>query len=359
MIESAAVPMLSVIVPTFNRAWSIARCLDSLLVEASHVAMEVLVVDDGSTDATVRALEAYGSEIKVLRQPNSGPSAARNAGVRASSGALLAFMDSDDENVPGRLRMQVDYMMLHKEVVLTFGAIAFRSRPLVAYLSTLEVRDGWATMADPYRHLLTSGGECVNTMTAMVRRECFERVGGFNPSYRCAEDTDLWPRLGELGPFAYHGRPMALVNDTRVEEKISRIQPNLHGCAEGDHRDSEARPTTGSGGPRHRRGPSEKERRDDAAVRLDRQGPQCASRGHRVLQAGIRGRVRDEMEPHRVNPVSGGAFVSKGQDGPAGKEQGTRRMTIHRGVMLNRIRGTRAGQPTITMKVAFSGDGPG
>ena len=215
-------PVLSVIVPTYNRAWCIGRCLDALLAESHDVPMEVVVVDDGSTDGTDEVLQGYRDAIEVIRQSNSGPGAARNAGVRVSKGSLLAFMDSDDENLPGRLKMQVDYMTSHEDVVLTFGATAFRSRPEVPYLSTLEARNEWATIADPYRHLLTSAGECVNTMTAMVRRDCFERVGGFDPRHRCAEDTDLWPRIGELGPFAYHGRPMTLVNDTRVEDKISR-----------------------------------------------------------------------------------------------------------------------------------------
>lgn len=131
-------------------------------------------------------------------------------------------MDIDDEILPGRLKLQTDYMTSHSEVVLTFGAIAFRSRPAEPYLSTLEPRDEWTTMADPYRHLLTSGGECVSTPTAMVRRDAFEKVGWFATRYRCGEDTDLWVRLAELGPFAYHGRPMALVNDTHVEGKLTR-----------------------------------------------------------------------------------------------------------------------------------------
>ena len=222
MNGKAANPVLSVIVPTYNRAWCIERCLDALLVESPNVPMEVVVVDDGSTDGTDEVLQGYRDAVTIIRQSNGGPGAARNAGVRGSKGALVAFMDSDDENLPGRLKMQVDYMTSHEDVVLTFGAIAFRSRPAEPYLSTLEARDEWSTMADPYLHLLTSAGECVNTMTAMVRRDCFDRVGGFDSRHRCAEDTDLWPRIGELGPFAYHGRPMTLVNDTRIEDKISR-----------------------------------------------------------------------------------------------------------------------------------------
>ena len=215
-------PALSVVVPAFNAAWCIERCLGALLAEQRLVPMEVIVVDDGSTDLTGEILGSYQGRIRVLRQPNAGPGAARNVGIQASAGSFVAFMDSDDELIPGRLAMQLEYMEAHPEIVLSFGAIAFRSQPGVPYLSTLQPRDEWAVMADPYRHLLTAGGECVNTMTAMVRREAFEKVGGFATRYSCGEDTDLWVRLAEFGPFAYHGRPMALVNDTRPDGKLTR-----------------------------------------------------------------------------------------------------------------------------------------
>ncbi len=184
--------------------------------------MEVIVVDDGSVDRTWEILERYAGRVLVLRQANAGPGAARNVGIQVSTGAFVAFMDSDDELIPGRLAMQLGYMVSHPQVVLSFGAIAFRSRPDVPYLSTLDLCDDWVVMPDPYRHLLTSGGECINTMTAMARRECLIRLGGFATRFRCGEDTDLWARLAELGPFAYHGRPMAVVNDTRPEGKLTR-----------------------------------------------------------------------------------------------------------------------------------------
>ena len=221
-MQAGVVPEVAVVVPVYNGCWSIRRCLDAILRERGELGLQVVVVDDGSTDGTPKILREYAREVHALRIENSGPGAARNVGVMISSAPLVAFMDSDDEILPGRLKLQADYMTSHSEVVLTFGAIAFRSHPAEPYLSTMEPRDEWATMVDPYRHLLTSGGECVNTMTAMVRRDCLESVGGFATRYRCGEDTDLWVRLAELGPFAYHGRPMAIVNDTKPDGKLTR-----------------------------------------------------------------------------------------------------------------------------------------
>ncbi len=189
-------PIISVVVPVFNSAWCIERCLRSLISEQHSVPMEVIVVDDGSVDGTEEILDRLAGQITVLRQGNAGPGAARNAGIQASKGSLVAFMDSDDELVQGRLAMQLEYMANHPEIVLSFGSIVFRSRPDEPYLSTLTPRDEWTVMPDPYRHLLTAGGECVITVTAMARRECLTRVGGFDSRFRCGEDTDLMGPLG-------------------------------------------------------------------------------------------------------------------------------------------------------------------
>ena len=220
---SASSPQVSVIVPVYNGAWSIARCLDALIAEQASVPLEIIVVDDGSTDSTLDILQGYQNQIRVFRQANAGPGAARNTGVAEATAGLVAFMDSDDEIVPGRLRMQLDYMQLHPDVILSFGAIAFRSQPDIPYLSTLAPPQGvWSTLTDPYRHLMTCGGECVNTMTVMLRRDCFLQVGGFDTRYRCGEDTDLWVRLAELGPFSYHGQLMSIVNDICHDVKLTR-----------------------------------------------------------------------------------------------------------------------------------------
>ena len=221
LILDARDPEVSIIVPAFNCAWSINRCLDALLREGVGSNLEIIVIDDGSIDGTAASLESYGDAITVIRQANAGPGAARNAGVKVARANLIALMDADDEVLPGRIRLQADFMQENRDIVLTFGAIVFRSRPTEPYLSTLEIKDGWSKLRAPYQHLLTNDGECVNTMTAMFRRDCFEKVGGFGTRYRSGEDTDLWARLAELGPFAYHGRPMATVNDTRVEGKLT------------------------------------------------------------------------------------------------------------------------------------------
>ena len=102
MIDGQGVArQLSVIVPVFNGAWCIERCLEALLAEQAKVPVEVIVVDDGSIDRTAEILERYAGRVRVLGQANAGPGAARNLGINASTGAFVAFMDSDDEIAPG------------------------------------------------------------------------------------------------------------------------------------------------------------------------------------------------------------------------------------------------------------------
>jgi len=109
-------PLVSVIIPTFNRAFCICETIDSALAQ-SYNYIEIIVIDDGSTDSTRKLLEKYGSKINYLWQENAGVSAARNAGVRAAKGKWIAFLDSDDEWLPEKLEKQVDYACLHTEIV--------------------------------------------------------------------------------------------------------------------------------------------------------------------------------------------------------------------------------------------------
>ena len=92
-------PQISVIIPTFNRAWSLARAIDSVLTQ-TFAPKEIIVVDDGSTDETAQVLAGYGDRIQVLTRPNAGVSSSRNAGICHSTGEWIALLDSDDEWMP-------------------------------------------------------------------------------------------------------------------------------------------------------------------------------------------------------------------------------------------------------------------
>ena len=113
-----ALPLVSVVMPAYNAGPYIEQAIRSVL-EQDYPNIELIVVDDGSKDGTPEAVEAlFGDRVRVLRQKNGGPAAARNLGIRASNGTLLAFLDADDVWLPGKLQAQVSYMLAHPDIGL-------------------------------------------------------------------------------------------------------------------------------------------------------------------------------------------------------------------------------------------------
>src|SRR5258708_6750848 len=110
---------VSVVIPTYNRADVIGRAVDSALAECSG-ADEIIVVDDGSADGTRQVLGAYGSRIRYLAVPRAGAGRARNIGIRAARNPLIAFLDSDDAWLPGKLQMQRSILAARPDVLFCF-----------------------------------------------------------------------------------------------------------------------------------------------------------------------------------------------------------------------------------------------
>jgi alpha-1,6-rhamnosyltransferase len=139
------------------------------------------VCDDGSTDRTPEILAAH-PELRTIRQPNAGPAAARNAAVGASCGELLAFFDADDLWPPTRLTAEAGYLAAHADVGCVLGRQEWIDPP------------PWFTRDAVYGEL-----DGIPLVSAMVRRSCFEAVGGFDESFTHGEDMDLMFRLRAHG----------------------------------------------------------------------------------------------------------------------------------------------------------------
>jgi glycosyltransferase involved in cell wall biosynthesis len=197
-----AAKLVSVIIPAYNAQDTVVRAIDSVLAQ-QDVALELIVVDDGSADATV---DIVGQRLRgeprarLLRMAaNGGVSAARNFGIRAANGAFLAFLDADDIWLPGKLSKQLARIAHDPQVTLVScnsrlvgpGGQALkeghRNRPPV------EGADAWKTLLQ-YNFIPTP---TVLTRTALVR-EC----GGFDETLAVGEDLDLWIKLGTRGAIA-------------------------------------------------------------------------------------------------------------------------------------------------------------
>jgi len=179
--------LASVIIPVYNGARWLGPAIESVLAQ-DYRPVEIIVVDDGSSDASTEVALRYPG-VRCLGQPNRGPGAARNAGMRVASGQYLAFLDADDLMPPTKLSLQIGYLEAHPEVGATMGRQQLR-------LEDGVVPPAWATRR-------TSGGDVLASdrqpFTIVVRRPVAEAVGPMDERLRFSEDTDWILRIGESG----------------------------------------------------------------------------------------------------------------------------------------------------------------
>ena len=189
--------LVSVVMPMFNAALTVSRALDSVRAQ-THTEWEAICVDDASTDATVARVAAIDDpRIRVIRLDVSvGPGAARNVGIAAAKGALVAFLDADDEWLPDKLLRQVALFEADAGLALAVSDM---------HVKTVDGRDSTSVYtrqtpvpgAEAWKTLLASS--FVATSAAMTRRALLESVGGFDPKLITGEDQDLFIRLAMAG----------------------------------------------------------------------------------------------------------------------------------------------------------------
>ncbi len=202
--------MVSVIVPAYNAARFLPEALASVLAEATPD-VEVLVVDDGSTDDTREVLARYAPRVRWLSIASGGPGRARNAGLAATRGPLVAFLDADDRWLDGSLARRRAQLDAAPEVALVHGLaryvdaagepMAFDPLAYKAYRG--QRRAGWVL-----RSLFWSN--VIQTSTVLVRRAAVEAVGGFDERREVIEDYDLWLRLAARWPVAFMPEPVTV-----------------------------------------------------------------------------------------------------------------------------------------------------
>ena len=188
MAQRLKKPLVSVIIPTYNRGWVVQEAIDSVL-DQDFRDYELIVVDDGSNDNTREILESYGKAITVLQQSNRGVSAARNRGIAEAAGRLIAFLDSDDLWLPGKLTTQVKFFEENADAVIN-------------QTQEIWIRNG-ARVNPKKRHHKFSGmiferslALClVSPSAVMIKKSLFDAVGGFDEDLPACEDYDLWLRI--------------------------------------------------------------------------------------------------------------------------------------------------------------------
>src|ERR1035437_837005 len=201
----AARKTVSVIIPVFNGERTIARAIDSVLAQEFDGEIEVMVVNDGSTDGTAEVLACFGDRIRVVDQPNRGTPASRNAGVRVSSGKYLAFLDADDFWLPQKLQMVVDALERDPDCVLAYSEVF----QFTGDGARLEAGESPAeTNHAPSMEDLLAKVWPILPSAAVMRRDAFDQCGGFarefsQPWRWGGEDSHLFTRLREQRGFAF------------------------------------------------------------------------------------------------------------------------------------------------------------
>jgi glycosyltransferase involved in cell wall biosynthesis len=194
-------PLVSVVIPTYNRWPMIAEAVESVLAQTFN-AFELIVVDDGSTDNTTHLLRSCDSRLRIFSQPRAGVAAARNAGVARSRGKYIAFLDSDDLWSPAKLASQADFMERNSGVhICQTEEIWIRRGVRVNPRSRHRKPTG-----DIFRRSLEL---ClVSPSAVMMTKELFYWAGGFDESFPVCEDYDLWLRIAVGYPVYLIDRPL-------------------------------------------------------------------------------------------------------------------------------------------------------
>jgi len=203
----ATSPLVSVIMPAYNAEKYVVDAVQSIMAQTFRD-FEIIIIDDGSTDATgpiLEGLAAKDDRVRLIRQENKGICGARNIGNHLARGEFLALMDADDIALPERLRVQVDFLNTHSEVILV-GSSFYLIDEKGRFLTVLypPVND------EEIQKLMLVGHTSVHQPSVMVRRSAMEKVGGYDESFGStgAEDIDLWLRLGEIGKLANLKQPV-------------------------------------------------------------------------------------------------------------------------------------------------------
>lgn len=228
--------LISVIIPCYNYGRFLPDAVNSVLGQKKDgLAVEIIVVDDGSTDDTAAVVQGLGSAIRYIHQENQGLSAARNTGIRAAKGDYLVFLDADDLLTDGTLASHLDNFAAHPELDVS----------VCLSLQTFENKDGSAAnylwplkCAHLDMHLCHSNISPVHTF--MLRANAAQEIGFFDPDLKACEDQDYWLRCAALGKrfgvnpeglviYRQHGQsmtsqmPRQLAHDAAIRFKISML----------------------------------------------------------------------------------------------------------------------------------------
>lgn len=239
MNPSGAHPLVSVVVPNFNYARYVGAAIQSVL-DQTYEPIEIVVVDNGSTDESLKVLSRFSDRCTVIAQENQGQAGARNRGIDASSGEFVAFLDADDVWLPTKLQEQMALMSNDQRLVLVYCGLVevnadlepikeiaprFRGRGLEKFVRYPGVA-------------VVLGGES----TAVVRRSSLDRAGPFDPTLAISTGWDMWRRVAAQGFIDFVPRALVLYRQhaTNRHERLRESERDRIAAAEKMFEDPDA-----------------------------------------------------------------------------------------------------------------------
>jgi len=193
---------VSLVIATFNHGRFLPDALDSAIAQTLR-GIEIIVVDDGSTDDTPAVLARYSGRIRVVRQPNRGLAAARNAGLAAAHGSYVSFLDADDVMMPTKLAEQVAVLDRAPSVGWTYCDVLIETVATGAETRASERFGYGARMLEGWLFPELIRGNFIPAIAPLVRRTALDAVGGFDDRLTALEDWDLWLRLSLIAEARY------------------------------------------------------------------------------------------------------------------------------------------------------------
>jgi glycosyltransferase involved in cell wall biosynthesis len=213
---------VSAIVPVYNCAQYVGKAIESILAQ-TYPAHEIIVVDDGSTDSTREALEPYKDSIIYVYQKNAGEPAARNTGIRHSTGEYIAYLDADDLWLPDKLELQMEYFRNHPQCDLVYtDMMTFDDQGVIecsVRASRARVYSSGKIFPRLFRETLFGSGSVV------LRKAAAEQAGGFDETFFVGSDYEMWLRMSRSFEFGYVDKPLLMYRQHRdmSTQKLGKV----------------------------------------------------------------------------------------------------------------------------------------
>ncbi len=218
--------MISVVIPLYNKADKIKKTLESVFAQ-TYTNYEIVIVDDGSTDASASIVEHINDpRIRLIHQKNAGVSAARNKGIQEAHGEYVALLDGDDEWKPEYLATQINLIKNFPECSVFVTGYEFHDQNgRVTYPIINNLKLQTPGELDNYFEIASSSDPIICSINIVAKKNIFESIGGFPVGIKSGEDLLTWARLAVRYKIAYSRKPMAVFNveGYNIKEKPKRV----------------------------------------------------------------------------------------------------------------------------------------